>query len=240
MRYKEIVCIIIKVCRNYQQVFKFRGLNMIKLIVPLLASVLLIACTSTSKTSESSSTQKEQKLSTEFTDEGIKITYTLFGNLDKIEVFGQADVWRGNVEALAEADAMAKLTKFVYGNDISTIRRVKVIGLSIEAAKDNKLTAYNNKEGDIEVTDKQIEGLSLSTGLNAKNNASSAERQAAALNATIVTTITDITAKGRLVGVRKVRDFQRNDGKVYVATYMWSKDNQAASEYIKNRIQYKQ
>ena len=214
---------------------------MIKLIVPLLASVLLIACTSTSKNSESSPPQKEQKLSTEFTDEGIKITYTLFGNLDKIEVFGQADVWRGNVEALAEADAMAKLTKFVYGNDVSTSRRVKVIGLSIEAAKDNKLTAYNNKEGDIEVTDKQIEGLSLSTGLNAKtNNASSAERQAAALNATIVTTITDITAKGRLVGVRKVRDFQRNDGKVYVATYMWSKDNQAASEYIKNRIQYKQ
>jgi hypothetical protein len=241
MRYKEIVCIIIKDCRNYQKIFKFRGLNMIKLIVPLLASVLLIACTSTSKNSESSPPQKEQKLSTEFTDEGIKITYTLFGNLDKIEVFGQADVWRGNVEALAEADAMAKLTKFVYGNDVSTSRRVKVIGLSIEAAKDNKLTAYNNKEGDIEVTDKQIEGLSLSTGLNAKtNNASSAERQAAALNATIVTTITDITAKGRLVGVRKVRDFQRNDGKVYVATYMWSKDNQAASEYIKNRIQYKQ
>ena len=214
---------------------------MIKLIVLLLASALFIACTSTSKTSETTSPQKEQKLSTEFTDEGIKITYTLFGNLDKIEVFGQADVCRGNVEALAEADAMAKLTKFVYGNDVSTSRRVKVIGLSIEAAKDNKLTAYNNKEGDIEVTDKQIEGLSLSTGLNAKtNNASSAERQAAALNATIVTTITDITAKGRLVGVRKVRDFQRNDGKVYVATYMWSKDNLAASEYIKNRIQYKQ
>jgi len=228
------------VCRNYQKIFKFRGLKMIKLIVPLLASALLIACTSTSKTSENTSLQKEQKLSTEFTDEGIKITYTLFGNLDKIEVFGQADVWRGNVEALAEADAMAKLTKFVYGNDVSTSRRVKVIGLSIEAAKDNKLTAYNNKEGDIEVTDKQIEGLSLSTGSNVKtNNASSAERQAAALNATIVTTITDITAKGRLVGVRKVRDFQRNDGKVYVATYMWSKDNQAASEYIKNRIQYK-
>jgi uncharacterized lipoprotein YajG len=77
MRYKEFVYIIIKDCRNYQKIFKFRGLNMIKLIVPLLASVLLIACTSTSKTSESSSTQKEQKLSTEFTDEGIKITYTL-------------------------------------------------------------------------------------------------------------------------------------------------------------------
>jgi hypothetical protein len=183
---------------------------------------------------------KEKQLSTNFTDEGIKITYTFTGKLESIEVYGQAEAWRGNVEAIAEADAMAKLTKFVYGKDVATSRRVKIIGRSIEAAKDNKLTAYSNKEGDIEVTDKQIEGLPLTGGSNAKTDTSStAERQATALNATIVTTITDITSKGRLVGVRKVRDFQRNDGKVYVAVYVWSEKNQAASEYIKNRMQNK-
>ena len=136
---------------------------------------------------------------------------------------------------------MAKLTKFVYGKDTSTSRRVEVIGRSIEAAKDNKLTSYSNKDGDIEITDKQIEGLPLIGGTNAKTDASStAERQATALNTIIVKTITDITSKGRLVGVRKVKDFQRNDGKVYVAVYVWSEKNQAASEYIKNRMQNKQ
>lgn len=219
-----------------------RKSQMLKKIICIGLATILMACSTTEGSkSTSSSDVKEQRLSTDFTDEGIKITYTFTGKLDSIEVYGQAEAWRGNVEAIAEADAMAKLTKFVYGKDVATSRRVKVIGRSIEAAKDNKLTAYSNKEGDIEITDKQIEGLPLTGGSNAKTDtSSSAERQATALNATIVTTITDITSKGRLVGVRKVRDFQRNDGKVYVAVYVWSEKNQAASEYIKNRMQNKQ
>jgi hypothetical protein len=215
---------------------------MLRRIVYIGLISMLMACSTTENSkSNTSGAVKEQRLSTDFTDEGIKITYTFTGKLESIEVFGQAEAWRGNVEAIAEADAMAKLTKFVYGKDVSTSRRVKVIGRSLEAAKDNKLTAYSNKEGDIEITDKQIEGLPLAGGSNAKTDTSStAERQATALNATIVTTITDITSKGRLVGVRKVRDFQRNEGKVYVAVYVWSEKNQAASEYIKKRMQNKQ
>ena len=209
-------------------------------IAVLILSLSVIGSSTDSSKCNTSGSVKEQRLSTDFTDEGIKITYTFTGKLESIEVYGQAEAWRGNVEAVAEADAMAKLTKFVYGKDTSTSRRVKVIGRSIEAAKDNKLTAYSNKEGDIEITDKQIEGLPLIGGSNAKTDASStAERQATALNTTIVTTITDITSKGRLVGVRKVRDFQRNDGKVYVAIYVWSDKDQAASEYIKKRMQNK-
>ena len=219
-----------------------RKSQMLKKIICIGLATILMACSTTEGSkSTSSSDVKEQRLSTDFTDEGIKITYTFTGKLQSIEVFGQAEAWRGNVEAIAEADAMAKLTKFVYGKDVATSRRVKVIGRSIEAARDNKLTAYSNKEGDIEITDKQIEGLPLTGGSNAKTDtSSSAERQATALNAAIVTTITDITSKGRLIGVRKVRDFQRNDGKVYVAVYVWSEKNQAASEYIKNRMQNKQ
>jgi hypothetical protein len=210
-------------------------------IAVFILALSVIGCTLGPSKNTGSPDIKERQLSTDFTDEGIKITYTFTGKLESIEVFGQAEAWRGNVEAIAEADAMAKLSKFVYGKDVATSRRVQVIGRSLEAAKDNKLTAYSNKEGDIEITDKQIEGLPPIGGSSAKTDTSStAERQATALNATIVTTITDITSKGRLVGVRKVRDFQRNDGKVYVAVYVWSEKNQAASEYIKKRMQNKQ
>ena len=210
-------------------------------IVVFILSLSLIGCATDPSKNSINPDIKERQLSTDFTDEGIKITYTFTGKLESIEVFGQAEAWRGNVEAIAEADAMAKLTKFVYGKDTSTSRRVEVIGRSIEAAKDKKLTAYSNKEGDIEITDKQIEALPLIAGTNAKTDASStAERQASALNTIIVKTITDITSKGRLVGVRKVKDFQRNDGKVYVAVYVWSEKSQAASEYIKNRMQNRQ
>lgn len=182
---------------------------------------------------------KDQKLSTDFTDEGIKITYTLTGKLESIEVFGQAEAWRGNVEALAEADAMAKLTKFIYGSSASTQRHVKIIGLSMDAAQDNDLGKFTSKDGSINITDKEIEQLSISKKDKSSNSASSNLRNAQTVNSTLVTTITNLTAQGRLVGVRKVRDFQRSGGKVYVAVYVWSEKDQAASEFIKKRMQTK-
>jgi len=182
---------------------------------------------------------KDQKLSTDFTDEGIKITYTLTGKLESIEVYGQAEAWRGNVEALAEADAMAKLTKFIYGSSASTQRHVKIIGLSIDAAQDNDLGKFTNKDGSINVTDKEIEQIASTKKDKLTDNSSTNLRNAQNINSTLVTTVTNLTAQGRLVGVRKVRDFQRNDGKVYVAVYAWSEKDQAASEFIKNRMQNK-
>jgi hypothetical protein len=182
---------------------------------------------------------KDQKLSTDFTDEGIKITYTLTGKLESIEVYGQAEAWRGNVEALAEADAMAKLTKFIYGSTASTQRHVKIIGLSIDAAQDNDLGKFTSKDGSFNVTDKEIEQIASSKKDKLNDNSSSNQRSAQTINSNLVTTVTNLTAQGRLVGVRKVRDFQRNDGKVYVAVYAWSEKDQAASEFIKNRMQNK-
>ena len=215
----------------------------------LIPAILIIsACSSTTLPpgSQSSSTQnttvaalKDQKLSTDFTDEGIKITYTLTGKLESIEVFGQAEAWRGNVEALAEADAMAKLTKFIYGSTASTQRHVKIIGLSMDAAQDNDLGKFTSKDGSINITDKEIEQLAINKKDKSSNNASSNLRNAQTVNSTLVTTITNLTAQGRLVGVRKVRDFQRSDGKVYVAVYVWSEKDQAASEFIKKRMQTK-
>ena len=49
-------------------------------------------------------------------------------------------------------------------------------------------------------------------------------------------TITTITAKGRLTGVRKVRDSQTNNGKTYIAVYQWSDKDQSAAESIRDRM----
>ena len=93
-------------------------------IVAFILSLSVIGCATDSSKTSINPDIKERQLSTDFTDEGIKITYTFTGKLESIEVFGQAEAWRGNVEAIAEADAMAKLTKFVYGKDVATSRRV--------------------------------------------------------------------------------------------------------------------
>lgn len=211
-----------------------------KLLLTTITAVSLIcACSSPPNKSNQNIGLKDQAIATDFTDEGIKITYTFTGKLDSIEVYGQAESWRGNVEAVAEADAMAKLTKFINGKNVSTERRVNVIGRSIEEAQDNKLEKYKSQDGTINVTDKQINAESSFDKNQQSSQDSSAIRNAKAINETIVTTVTNITSKGRITGVRKIRDFQRNDGKTYVAVYVWSDKDQATSEYIRNRMQGK-
>ena len=209
------------------------------LLLVLVTVATLVACSSVPNKKSEVTNLKDQTIATDFTDEGIKITYTFTGKLYSIEVYGQAEAWRGNLEALAEADAMAKLTKFVNGQNVSTERRVKIIGKSIEEAKDSKLDQFKSQDGTINVTDKQIENNPLFDKAQQSSQDNSALRNARAVNETIVTTVTNLTSKGRLTGVRKIRDFRRNDGKTYVAVYVWSDKDQAASEYIRNRMQGK-
>ena len=210
--------------------------------------LLNVACSSSSpiQVTQSSSSEiviaatvKDRKLATDFTDEGIKIIYTFTGKLESIEIYGQAEAWRENVEALAEAEAMAKLTKFVYGSNASTQRHVKIIGLSIDAALNNDLVKFTNKDGSISVTDTEIEKIDTSRNDRAMDNSISNLQNAQTINSTLVTTVTNLTSQGRLVGVRKIRDFQRNNGKVYVAVYVWNEKDQSTSELIKNRMQNK-
>jgi len=209
------------------------------LLLVLVTVATLFACSSIPNKISEVTNLKDQTIATDFTDEGIKITYTFTGKLYSIEVYGQAEAWRGNLEALAEADAMAKLTKFVNGQNVSTERRVKIIGKSIEEAKDSKLDQFKSQDGTINVTDKQIENNPLFDKAQQSSQDNSALRNARAVNETIVTTVTNLTSKGRLTGVRKIRDFKRNDGKTYVAVYVWSDKDQATSEYIRNRMQGK-
>lgn len=210
-----------------------------KLISLFIVAISLGACSSSPIKPSVSTDIKDQSIATDFTDEGIKITYTFSGKLESIEVYGQAEAWRGNVEAVAEADAMAKLTKFVNGQTISTDRRVKVIGKSIEDARDNKLDKYKSQDGTINITSKQIESDPIADQNKQSSQENTATRSANTINQMVVTTVTNMSSKGRLVGVRKIRDFQRNDGKTYVAVYVWSEKDQATSEFIRNRMQGK-
>ena len=188
---------------------------------------MILGC-STPTPQKTGTNLEDKTLSTTFTDEGIKITYSLFGKLEAIEVYGQAEAWRGNVEAFAEADAMAKLTKFAYGSNVDTQRRVNIIGKSISTAQDIVNSGKSNSKP-LSFTDKELETKS--------NETSNALRDAKAVNEATVSTITTITSKGRLLGVRKIRDFQRDDGKTYVAVYQWSEKDNSAADNVRKRMQ---
>jgi major membrane immunogen (membrane-anchored lipoprotein) len=181
--------------------------------------------------SDSQTAVRDGTISTEFKDEGIKLFYTFTGKLDRIEVYGLAPAWKGNVDVLAEADAMDKLVKFVHGQTVSTDRRVKIMAKSLDKARDNTLNRFKSNDDNLNFDSKELEN---SGSENTSNNTS--RRIADRVENTLVNTVTTITAKGRLTGVRKVRDSVVQDGKMYVAVYQWSEKDQATSEFIRGRM----
>ena len=200
-------------------------------LILIAAAISMTGCSSSVKLNDPAPI-KDTKLATNFTDEGVKIFYTFTGKLERIEVYGQADAWKGNVETLAEADALAKLVKFVYGNDVSTNRKVNIIGKAIENAEDTTNTdtiTSDSKELESELKNKPN-----------NSNSTNAKRTAKIVNETIADTVTSMKSQGKLVGVRKANDYQKDNGKTYVAVYVWSEKDQAISENIRTRMMGKE
>ena len=204
-------------------------------LILIAAAISMAGCSSSVKLNEPAQI-KDTKLATNFTDEGVKIYYTFTGKLEKIEVHGRAEAWKGNVEALAEADALNKLVKFVYGNEVSTTRKVNIIGKAIENAED--LSANNTSNGDVITTEsKDLENQLKEKPLNF--NSTSAKRAAKIVTETVTETFTTMKSQGKLVGVRKSNDYVKDSGKTYVAVYTWSERDQALSESMRKRFQTK-
>jgi hypothetical protein len=212
---------------------------------------LLVGCSANKnqKLSESVGGEiKDRRLATDFTDEGIKITYTLTGDVKILEVSGQAEVWKTNVAALAETDAMSKLTKYIYGKDVAVTQRVQVIGKSIEKFNDNIIKSVYKGDEVPTFTDKQIENeitqerkvkinIPNSIAEDLKNqDLTRYQREAKVVNDNTVETMTKISSGGKLQGVRKIRDYVKDDGKTYVAVYVWSDKDIETINYIKQRM----
>ena len=182
---------------------------------------------------------KDTKIATNFTDEGVKVIFGMDGRLDRLEVTGTAPAWKGNVQVLAEVDAMDKLVKFVHGRSVSTDRRVTVMAKAIDRARDNTLNRFKS-DGDMQVfnaRDLESEAPAASsdpTNINTKDNTS--RRIADRVDETVVKTVTTITAAGRLTAVRKIRDEVQDDGRTYVAIYQWSDRDQSAADFIRSRM----
>lgn len=212
------------------------------LALGLVAALGLTACSSTKNIgmappSETTTPVKDATVSTDFKDQGIKIFYTLTGNLDRIEVYGMAPAWKGNVDIIAEADAMDKLVKFVHGKDVSSQRRVKVISRSIERAADSTLNKFQSNDSTVAFKASDLESETpVSNDGEFTTKANTAKRNASVVDQTLVDTVTNITARGRLTGIRKARDMKVDDGKTYVAVYEWSENQQATAEFIRDRM----
>jgi hypothetical protein len=219
-----------------------KQMNKTALALALAATLGLSACSSTKTTgglnppSDSQVAVKDTQISTDFKDQGIKIYYTLLGNLDRIEVYGMAPAWKGNVDIIAEADAMDKLVKFVHGQTVSSERRVKIMSKTLDRARDNTLNRFKSTDGSLSFNAADIENDMPNNSGEESSKDNTSRRVADRVENTLVNTVNTITAKGRLTGVRKIGDRVVGDGKIYVAIYQWSEKDQATSEFIRGKM----
>jgi hypothetical protein len=180
---------------------------------------------------------KDTRLSVDFPDNGVKVYYTIGGKLEKVEITGVAEAWKQQHAVLAEMDAMGKMVKFVYGKDVATNSNVKTMARAIERSKDNVVNEFKSQNG-------RLTGVGDNDSLpidrdNQDQRSNTATRVASIVNETLTNTVDSITSKGRLTGVHKIKEFSKNDGKLYVAVYEWSVENQKAADQIRGMMNYK-
>jgi len=207
------------------------------LITMMLASTLLGACSSSNPFNQSEGNQvavADKLITTDYSDQGVILNYTLLGKLKSIEVYGVAAAWKSNPAIIAEADAKEKLVKFVYGEEVTSDRNVKILAKSIENSKDNALNPYAGNSNSFESADLALEvEADAATGSKEDNTS---RRIAERLDETINEAITTIVSSGRLVGVRKISDQVLDDGRLYVAKYVWSEDTAILAGSIRNTM----
>lgn len=176
---------------------------------------------------------KDTRLSTDFEREGVRVTYTLFGEVEKIEAFGYADVWRANFRHVAEADAKDKLIKFLRGETVSTTRMTRVIAKSIERSQDNTVNKFKTVDGTINFTEGDLEREDSAANVGEENSRkNTALRRNSVNNAQIVTSTITVSAQGRLTAVYKRSGDVVDDGKTYRVIYAWTPKSQKAARTI--------
>ena len=184
---------------------------------------------------------KETKISTTFTDEGVKIVYTTLGKLERIEVTGQAPAWKRNVNIIAEGDAMDKLVKFVHGKNVSSERRIKIMSKAMDNASDITVNKFKSNDGMFDTTDKELEAdINNNRNNEGSQKDNTAKRNARIVDHTMTEAVTEITSKGFLYGVRKIGESIKDDGKTYVAVYQWSEQDATTAAQVRDSMRKNQ
>lgn len=181
-----------------------------------------------SQPSDNSTAVKDQQVNLVL-DEGIKLNYTILGDLKSIEVNGVVESWKGTektLETLARTDALERLTKYLYGEQVDTVTNVEVISRTLDKARDNALNRVENGLPDQSIAQfsesEIVEQVQETPATQTEDNTS--RRIAERVENTVAETVTTIKSGGRISGFKRVGVSRENDGQVYVFTFKWVKD----------------
>jgi hypothetical protein len=182
----------------------------------------------------------DQRLAvSDFKKQGVRIIYSLSGNMEAIEVTGYAPTWGGSHNAareafrVAELEAKKSLNDFIHKETIASKTSVVMISENLEHAQDNNSNNYStNKPGrtegntgtadDLVAADDDARVKAAASGNTEENTATrnNAMKIASKLRTTIVT-----TNRGILSGLYLKEGSVIDDGKAVKVVMRWDKKN---------------
>ena len=211
------------------------------------AVVVMSGCGSTKSTqvapgSSATTAISEQRLATsDFKRLGVRITYTLSGELDSIEATGYAPVWGNSQNAareafrMAELEAKKSLNDFINKESIKSTTSVRTISQNLERAQDNKTNNFaSNRSGDTDrlvALDEEVDKSSNTETTREENTAT--RRDAINIASRLDTTITTQN-RGILGGLYLVEGRVINDGKTVQTVYRWDRKSNAQRVQLRN------
>ena len=182
----------------------------------------------------------EQRVVNDFKRQGVRVIYSLTGELEAIETTGYAPVWGNSQNAIresfrvAELEAKKAMNDFINRETITSSVSVSMISRNLERAQDNKNNSFSTNRGrdDVvsEVTDEEM--MSDGSGSGSQNN--TATRQDAVNIASRVNTNISIRNTGILGGMYLVEGDVINNGRNVRAVYRWDRKHNAVRTNVRN------
>ena len=210
------------------------------IVAAALAAVALVGCSSTPKVDptglgpgKSATTAiSEQTATSDFKRQGVKVIYTLSGNLEAIEVYGYAPLWGGSQNAVREAyrvaelEAKKSLNDFINKETIKSSVSVTMFSMNLEHARDQKTNMFaSNKAPEPLVADDGEARAASSDETSQEEN--KAVRNDALKIATRVNTTITTSNRGIIGGLYLVDGDVIDDGKMVRVLYRWDKKHTA-------------
>lgn len=222
-----------------------------RILIASMAAVALqlIGCSSTQTTpnasgispgtSASTAIADQRLAASEFKRDGVKVYYTLFGDVEAIEVTGYAAVWGGSMNAaresyrVAELEAKKSLNDFINKESIQTTTSVRMISENLEHAQDQNTNKFASNKGP-----GADELVAVDEDVSNKAPESSQENQAIRNNALKIAsklqTTISVQNRGILGGLYLKEGSVIDDGKAVKVVMRWDKKHNAVRLQVRN------
>jgi hypothetical protein len=178
----------------------------------------------------------DQRLAaSEFKRQGVTVIYSLFGNVEAIEVVGYAPVWGNSMNAaresyrVAELEAKKSLSDFINKETISSTTSVKMISNNLESAQDNNTNKFASNKAPELLTTSDTE---VAAGDNSRENTAvrnNALRIASQLSTTITT-----QNRGIIGGLYLKEGTVIDSGRAVKVVMRWDRKHNDARKQVRN------